>query len=408
MSFDIKFDYRFDSNNFFTDERKAILEQAGDIWSSYIQDEFEDIPAGELLTFNIDGEEQQVTLDEPIDDLIIFVSSVELDSNALTLGEGAFYANYAEGSIEEQRILGDDFQPWLGTIEFNSASADNFYFDSTPETDDDIPFDKQDFLSLSLHEIGHVLGIGISDAFKAQIEDGEFTGTNSVGLNNGQPIPLDEDDTHIAEGFSLDADADSLLDKTFTFGERNLPTALDLGALADIGYDIIAYDDAPVFHFYQLEKGFHFYTADLNERNVTVEKSDRGELDYELEDVAFRTLMSDKDSLTGETIEGVSPVYRFFDMESGEHVFTIDEAEKDALNEDLGSYVFEGISYYAFESQPEDIDTVPLYQMFNSDTESYVYSTNSEDLDGIRSSEGLSPFDVEADDAIAYYVIESL
>jgi len=407
MTFDIKFDYRFDSENLFTDERKAILEQAGDIWSAYIQDEFEDILAGEILSFDINGESQEVTLDEPIDDLIVFVSSVELDSDELTLGEGAFYANGAERI--EQRITGDDFEPWLGTIEFNSAAVDNFYFDSTPETDDDIPFDKQDFLSLSLHEIGHILGIGVSPAFKVQIDDnGAFVGTNSVALNNGQPVPLDEDEDHIEESFSLDSNADALLDKTFTFGERNLPTALDLGILADIGYDVIIYDDEPVYHFYQFDKDLHFYTADRNERNVTVEKSNDGKLDYRLEDVAFRTLMSDKDILTGETIEGVSPVYRFFDTESGEHFFTIDEAQKDSIRADLGDYVFEGISYYAFESQPENIDTVPLYQTFNSATESYVYSTNSDDLNGIANSTATSQFDIEADDAIAYYVIESL
>jgi|GEM_PF-3343444 len=407
MTFDIKFDYRFDSENLFTDERKAILEQAGDIWSAYIQDEFEDIPAGEILSFDINGESQEVTLDEPIDDLIVFVSSVELDSDELTLGEGAFYANGAERI--EQRITGDDFEPWLGTIEFNSAAVDNFYFDSTPETDDDIPFDKQDFLSLSLHEIGHILGIGVSPAFKVQIDDnGEFVGTNSVALNNGQPVPLDEDEDHIEESFSLDGNADALLDKTFTFGDRNLPTTLDLAILADIGYDVIAYDDEPVYHFYQFEKDLHFYTNDRNERNITVERSANGELDYRLEDVGFRTLTSDQDSLTGEAIEGVLPVYRFFDTESGEHSFTIDEAEKDNIRANLGDRVFEGVSYYAFESPPEDIDTAPLYQAFNSATESFIYSTNSDDLSGFTNSTDSSQFDIEADDAIAYYVIESL
>ncbi|MGD1922505.1 MAG: hypothetical protein ACFCAD_28590 [Pleurocapsa sp.] len=77
MTFDIEFDYRFDEAGFFTSERKVILEQAADIWSSYIQDEFTSIPAGETLKFTIDGKEKEVTLDEPIDDLIIFVSSVD-------------------------------------------------------------------------------------------------------------------------------------------------------------------------------------------------------------------------------------------------------------------------------------------------------------------------------------------
>ena len=409
MTFDIQFDYRFDSNDFFTDERRAILEQAGDIWSAYIQDEFEDIPAGETLRFDIDDEPQEVTLDEPIDDVIIFVSSVDLDSNALTLGEGGFFAREVAAERVEERILGDDFEPWLGTIEFNSNAADSFYFDSTPETDEDIPADRQDFLSLSLHEIGHILGIGISPAFNSQIDDdGAFIGANSLALNDGQPIPINEDGDHIEEGFSLDPDADALLDLSFTFGERNLPTDLDLAILADIGYEIVAYDDEPVFDFYQFEKDLHFYTADVNERDVTVDKSANGELDYRLEDVGFRALASDRDSLTGETIEGVSPVYRFFDTQSGEHSFTIDEAERDNIRANLGDRVFEGIAYYAFESPPEDINTIPLYQGLNSATGSFIYSTDSDDLDGFDNTIGTSDFDVTADDAIAYYVIESL
>ena len=50
MSFNIKFDYRFDTEGFFNDpEKRIVLEQAAQIWSYYIQDEFTDIPAGEEI-----------------------------------------------------------------------------------------------------------------------------------------------------------------------------------------------------------------------------------------------------------------------------------------------------------------------------------------------------------------------
>ncbi len=408
MTFDIEFDYSFDRANFFTDERKAILEQAGEIWSSYIQDEFNSIPAGETLRFTIDGEQQEVTLDRPIDDVIIFVSSVELGSDQPVLGEGAFFADFVIGSDRQERIQGDDFEPWLGTIEYNASAADNFYFDTTPETDDDIPFNKQDFLSLTLHEIGHVLGIGISDAFINQIENGDFTGSQSVDLNNGQPVPLDGDAIHIEDGFTLDSDGDAALDKSFTFGERNLPTDLDLAILADIGYDIIAYNDVPVHRFFQYEKGFHFYTADENERENVFERSIDGELKYNYENVAYRVLASDKDSLTGETIEGAKPVYRFFNTDTGAHLYTMDENEKDYILENLSNYSFDGINYYGFEVQPEDIETVPLYRMYNTQSGSHLFTIDSNEFNTIKNSEEFSYFNVEGNEGVTYYVMETL
>lgn len=408
MAFDIKFDYRFDPIGFFTDERKAIVEQAGEIWSSYIQDEFTSTPAGEILRFSIDNVAQEIALDEPIDDLIIFISSVELDDNRATLGEGTYYANFVLGSEREARINGNDFEPWLGTIEVNASAVDNFYFDLEPATDDDIPFDQQDFLSLMLHEIGHVLGIGVSPAFNAQVENGEFLGKQTTIINDGQGIPLDDDDIHIEDGFSLESDTDALLDKSFTFGERNLPTSLDLAILADIGYEIIGYDAVPVHRFFQYERGFHFYTADENERNNVVERSIDGELSYEYENIAFRVLSSNKDSLTGENIPGALPVYRFFNTDTGSHLYTMDENERKAIDENLSNYSFDGISYYAFPNKIEEIETIPLYRMLNTSSGSHLFTTDDNEFNTIKNSSEFSHFNVEGNEGVTYYVIDNL
>ena len=406
MTFDIKFDYRFDENNFFTPERKEILELAGDIWSFYIQDEFSSIEAGETLKFSIDSIEREVTLDEPIDDLIIFVSSVELNSDAYTLGEGSFYANFVIGSDRQERIQGDDFEPWLGTIEFNMAAADNLYFDATPETDDDIPSNKLDFLTLSLHEIAHVLGIGTSDSFSNQVENGKFTGSQSVNLNGGQPVPLDNDLHHIEDNFTVDHDADTLLDKSLTFGERNLPSDLDLAMLADIGYEISAYDKIAVHRFYQYEQGFHFYTSDDNEKQHIIERSEIGELQYNFENVAYSVLGSDTDALTGAKIEGALPVYRFFNRDTGAHFYTMSESEKNNIIDNLSNYNFENIAYYAFESPPENLETVPLYRMLNTQSGSHLFTADRNEFNVIN--QNLPHFQVEGNEGVTFYVFEKV
>lgn len=405
MSFDIKFDYRFDEYNFFTPERKAILEAAGEIWSFYIQDEFDSIAAGTELNFSIDNEDRQVILNEPIDDLLIFVSSVELDSEQSTLGEGAFHATFAVGSDEEQRIIGDDFEPWLGTIEFNSSVEDRFYFDPSPKKENYIPFNKQDFLSLSLHEIGHVLGIGIAPRFAELVdENGEFTGALSVALNENQPIPLGEFENHVEEGFSLDSDRDALLDETFTFGERNLPTDLDLAILSDIGYDIVAYDRTPVYRFFQFEKGFHFYTANKVEWENIVELSGEGELNYDYENIAYDVLASDTDALTGAEIDGALPVYRFFNTETGAHLYTMDENEKNFIIDNFDNYIFEKEAYYAFAEPSEAVETIPLYRMLNTQTGSHLFTADLNEFNTIK--ETLPQFRVEGNEGVTFHVLE--
>jgi hypothetical protein len=246
MTFNIKFDYRFDTEGFFTPEKKEVLEAAANLWSSYIRDEFPDVflhstevPIASVsetsdTEFTISSQRQTVTLEEPIDDILIFAYSLDFPENSTTIANGGVFANYTQGSDLDKRFNGEDFQPWLGTIYFNTDT--NFYFDSTP-TSDNVPDDQKDFFSVALHEIGHVLGFGSAPIFSEQIEDGNFVGDNSIALNNGNPIPLDGDLGHIEEGFQLNNEI-NVFNPSLAAGERVLPSELDLAFLEDIGYKI--------------------------------------------------------------------------------------------------------------------------------------------------------------------------
>ena len=423
-TFDIEFDYRFDEYNLFSDERKAVLEYAADIWSSYIQDEFSAINKDETAYIFINETLQKVTIDEPIDDLLIFVSFTEIN-DPQTLGQANYNVgnSYDDDRDRRQRIDGNDFEPWLGHIEFNASYLDEFYFDQTPTTDDDLPDDKLDFLSLSLHEIGHVLGIGSSDSFVKQVKNGKFTGTQSVALNNGDPIPLNDLEDHAQEGFNIDSEEDALLSPVSDIGERRLPSALDLAMLADIGYEIVEVSAeeetaevgseeglvegdsniAAVHRFFQYERGFHFYTADANERQNVVKQSADGTLQYNYENVAFNVLASDKDILTGAEISDAMPVYRFFNKQTGAHLYTIDENEKNVIVETLDNYNFEGAAYYAFASESKTFETIPLYRMLNTQSGSHLFTTDSNEFNTIKQS--LTHFQPEGEAGITFYVL---
>ena len=80
MSFSIEFDYRFDTNGFFTPTVRAALEEAARIWENLIQDEFPNFEAGQTLTVRNpqSGQLETVTIDQEIDDLLIFAGARNL------------------------------------------------------------------------------------------------------------------------------------------------------------------------------------------------------------------------------------------------------------------------------------------------------------------------------------------
>ncbi|WP_353932490.1 tandem-95 repeat protein [Okeanomitos corallinicola TIOX110] len=248
-SFDIVFDYRFDTNGFFDDAaRRATLEAAGQIWANLIEDEFDNIPAGIQFTIQNPqtGQEESITLTNEIDDLLIFVGSQSppfgISGNAL--GRGGPRGNDAAGDIFRNRYNSSDFEPFAGNISFdptpsfsNGSSAD-WFFDSTPDTADDIPTNTVDFLETALHEIGHVLGIGTASIFDQIGQDGAFDGPNSLTINGGNPIPLASDLSHTEANFTTPDGIISLMEPS---GGSRLPTSVDLAMLADIGYETVGF-----------------------------------------------------------------------------------------------------------------------------------------------------------------------
>ena len=107
--------------------------------------------------------------------------------------------------------------------------------------------------------------------------------------------------------------------------------------------------------------------------------------------------------MTGQTIDGVKPVYRFFNEDTGAHLFTMDINEKDYIEEVLNNYSSEGIAYYAFESQPRNLDTVPVYRLFNSETDTHLFSADQNEVNYIQGN--LENYSAEGNEGIAFYTL---
>lgn len=158
-----------------------------------------------------------------------------------------------------------------------------------------------------------------------------------------------------------------------------------------------------VHRFYQREKGFHLYTSDNNEIDNIKTRSQRGELKYNYESEKFNVLTSDKD-ISGVDIAGAEEVYRFFNTQTGAHLYTMDENEKSYIETNLKNYNYEGIKFYGFETEPVDIDTVPLYRMLNSQSGSHLFTVDQVEIDHIRSN--LPHFTPEGNNGVGFYVLE--
>ena len=252
---EIKFDYRFDTNDFFTEERKAALNLAGDVWSILLQDDFAPVPVGAEFTVQNPqtGANETIVLQEAIDDLVIFVgassepfsgipvgNAVSETGNLSSLAQAQYDGIDLQGDIFQRRISSDfrnggavtDFEPWVGTISF-ATNPDPAWDFSLREPD----LDKFDFVSIALHEIGHILGVGTAPIFDVLGAGGAFDGVNAKEVSDGNPIPLEASLGHIDEGFR---DNKVLLDSILEPG-RQSPTEIDLALLADIGYEIAGF-----------------------------------------------------------------------------------------------------------------------------------------------------------------------
>lgn len=238
----IAYDYRFDSLGFFeTAASRGVLEEAARQWGVVLYDDFDEIPTGTTIYVRDPqdtSQESYLTLDSPIDDLLVFVGSAPRASSAAGSSATALIPSEDDDPVLRAALLerweGDDFEPWTGWIQFNSDR--DWFFDETFGTDDDLPDGATDALTTAVHELGHVLGIGPGGAFARLVQDGTFVGPHAMAVYGG-PVPLADAYGHIAEDVTIDGQTPIMATGRIR-GRRYAITRLDIAMMADIGYQI--------------------------------------------------------------------------------------------------------------------------------------------------------------------------
>ena len=247
----IVLDYSYDSGFFADQTRRDILQTAANSLGSRLTDNLSAITSsgGNNFDAGFNNPSTGASVTETGysvagDTMVVFVGGRDLGATTLGLGgPGGFGVSGTSGFVDTAIARGQagallasgtqtDFGPWGGAISFNSAS--NWYFDSDLSTSADIV--GNDFYSVALHEMGHVLGLGTASSW-GNLVDGSG---NFVGASTGS-VALDSGLEHFAANTMSDVNGiaqEAAMSPSIITGTRKEFTSLDYAALSDIGWQV--------------------------------------------------------------------------------------------------------------------------------------------------------------------------
>jgi hypothetical protein len=110
-------------------------------------------------------------------------------------------------------------------------------------------------------------------------------------------------------------------------------------ALEGVGFTVNAgnpNNNAPLYRFYNVRNGSHFYTASAEERDIVIATWPTV---YAYEGPTYSVCATNK--------AGSTPVYRFYNVMNGSHFYTSSDQERDAvIAQWSATYTYEGPAYY--------------------------------------------------------------
>lgn len=279
LAIKIQLDYTYDTNGFFNQAgAKEALRAVADFYEPLLTDSLSRIdtaqwPAGNtwsaVFTHPGTGDQQDIAnLVVPADTLIVYAGGRALGGAAGRGGPGGYSASgnsqawfnllASRGQTGALASPVTDFGPWGGMVTFEPSYT--WSFSTTGPVPGKIPF-----VSIALHEFGHLLGIGTSQSWIAKISGTNFTGPASV-LSFGGNVPLQTGGSHwrddgacvVPDGHSP-TNPNNVLSKAFgSFGSLHgfdqivlmdpstctagsylkVMTDLDVSGLKDIGWQL--------------------------------------------------------------------------------------------------------------------------------------------------------------------------
>jgi len=123
-----------------------------------------------------------------------------------------------------------------------------------------------------------------------------------------------------------------------------------------------------VYRFYNKDKGDHLYTADESEMSKL--KNNKSKYGFTYEGIVFYAYPNQAD--------GTVPVYRFYSSSRTDHLYTASEEEKQNLTADTKAvYKYENVAFYAYAEQLTD--TLPVYHFYDSSKKDTYYTISEQE-----------------------------
>jgi hypothetical protein len=133
---------------------------------------------------------------------------------------------------------------------------------------------------------------------------------------------------------------------------------------------LVAATPVPVWRFYNLRTGTHFYTADTAERDrilATMAST------YRLDGPAWNVNTASPQNNT--------PLWRFYNLKTGTHFYTASDAEKNLVLTTMAStFKLDGPAYYVSLS-PANAD--PVFRFYNPATGTHFYTASIAERDSV-------------------------
>ena len=271
----------------------------------------------------------------------------------------------------------------------------DFTFEADPFAPVDGTIEHSGTVTLSLDNTETTIGnfsIGFDASRVSDINSGFFvsdTTEDALNLNIlfdvGAPGNATAD-----EGLIISAEADLLVapELADALGSSSL-TAADIGDIRIDASTVNVDEDTAgdvVYRFLNNDTGVHFYTGNETERDAVLELPN-----FSFEGASYESV----DPLTGNPEP--SPVYRFLNRNTGVHLYTISEVERDATQE-LDNFSFEGEAFFAYPTEEEG--TIPIYRFFNTVTGAHFYTPSVAERDNVEAN---LPDFISED--VAYYAL---
>lgn len=305
------------------------------------------------------------------------------DNLNLTANNTASLASDFDGTIAGAYTVPD-----LSSLEI-AAIAESIGEDSGNIRDRDVDLYRFDVTALGTLSI-EVMGDSESEDFDSYLRLFDAAGSELVANN-------DLDDTSLLSRLDLNLDRGTYYVGVSGNGntdyDPNLAGSGTTGSTGDyaLEFDFDEQDReiGTIHRFFRSDIGVHFYTVSEAERDAIDANLDH--YIYEGESFAAARAIDNSEA---------KPVYRFFNTSTGAHLYTMSEAERNHIDDNLANYSFEGVAYNGYESDRPG--ATPLYRFYNSQLDAHFYTPSTAERDAILSN--LPDYQLEGNNGIAFYV----